>query len=125
MIRILVATLGIAALAVGDQRAIPPEQWQTFTRTGVNHLMSISGLHVTMVSGLVLALVGGVWRRIPWLTLALPALKAAALAGIIGTDAVQAWIANQNAAQATADAAEAALAASDGADGEDRGLGPD
>jgi competence protein ComEC len=72
----------IAALAIGDQRAIPPEQWQTFTRTGVNHLMSISGLHVTMVSGLVLALVGGVWRRVPRLTLALPALKAAALAGL-------------------------------------------
>jgi len=63
----------IAALAIGDQRAIPPEQWQTFTRTGVNHLMSISGLHVTMVSGLVFALVGGLWRRIPRLTLALPA----------------------------------------------------
>ena len=32
----------IAALAIGDQRAIPPDQWQIFTRTGVNHLMSIS-----------------------------------------------------------------------------------
>jgi len=71
----------IAALAIGDQRAIPQEQWQTFTRTGVNHLMSISGLHVTMVSGLVFALVGGLWRRIPRLTLALPAPKAAVLAG--------------------------------------------
>ena len=47
----------IAALAMGDQRAIPPEQWQVFTRTGVNHLMSISGLHVTMLSGLAFALV--------------------------------------------------------------------
>ena len=73
----------IAALAVGDQRAIPPEQWQTFTRTGVNHLMSISGLHVTMVSGLVFALVCGLWRRVPRLTLALPAVKAAALAALI------------------------------------------
>lgn len=68
----------IAALAIGDQRAIPPGQWQTFTRTGVNHLMSISGLHVTMVSGLVFALIYGLWRRVPRLTLALPALKAAA-----------------------------------------------
>jgi competence protein ComEC len=68
----------IAALAVGDQRAIPPEQWQTFTRTGVNHLMSISGLHVTMVSGLAFALIYGLWRRVPRLVLALPALKAAA-----------------------------------------------
>ncbi len=72
----------IAALAIGDQRAIPPEQWQTFTRTGVNHLMSISGLHVTMVSGLVFALVCGLWRRVPRLTLALPAIKAAALAAL-------------------------------------------
>jgi competence protein ComEC len=68
----------IAALAIGDQRAIPPEQWMTFTRTGVNHLMSISGLHVTMISGLVFALVYGLWRRVPRLMLALPAPKAAA-----------------------------------------------
>ena len=72
----------IAALAVGDQRAIPSGQWQTFTRTGVNHLMSISGLHVTMVSGLVFALVYGLWRRVPRFTLALPALKAAAAAAL-------------------------------------------
>lgn len=72
----------IAALAIGDQRAIPPEQWQTFTRTGVNHLMSISGLHVTMVSGLAFALVYGFWRRIPRLVLALPAAKAAILGAL-------------------------------------------
>jgi competence protein ComEC len=73
----------IAALAIGDQRAIPPEQWQTFTRTGVNHLMSISGLHVTMVSGLVFALVYGVWRRIPRLVLMLPAAKAAIVGALV------------------------------------------
>ena len=72
----------IAALAIGDQRAIPPEQWQTFTRTGVNHLMSISGLHVTMVSGLLFALVYGLWRRVPRLALALPAAKAGVLAAL-------------------------------------------
>jgi competence protein ComEC len=70
----------IAALAIGDQRGIPPEQWQTFTRTGVNHLMSISGLHVTMVSGLVFTLVYGLWRRVPRLALSLPAAKAAIVA---------------------------------------------
>jgi competence protein ComEC len=31
----------LVALAVGDQRAIPREQWKIFTRTGVNHLMRI------------------------------------------------------------------------------------
>jgi len=73
----------LAALAVGDQRAIPPAQWQVFTRTGVNHLMSISGLHVTMVSGLVYALALALWRRSPRLTLRLPAAKAAAVAGLL------------------------------------------
>jgi competence protein ComEC len=82
----------IAALVIGDQRAIPPEQWQTFTRTGVNHLMSISGLHVTMVSGLMFALVFGVWRRIPRLTLALPALKAAVV-GALGAALLYALLA--------------------------------
>lgn len=71
----------LVALAVGDQNAIPRDQWQVFTRTGVNHLMSISGLHITMVSGLVFAVVSGLWRRSSRLTLALPARKAAALAG--------------------------------------------
>ena len=72
----------LAALAIGDQRAIPADQWQTFTRTGVNHLMSISGLHVTMVSGLVFALAYGLWRRSSRLVLRLPARKAAVLAGV-------------------------------------------
>ena len=73
----------IAALAIGDQRAIPLEQWQVFTRTGVNHLMSISGLHVTMVSGLAFALAYWLWRRSSRLVLRLPARRAAALAGFL------------------------------------------
>ncbi len=73
----------IAALVMGDQRAISSEQWQVFTRTGVNHLMSISGLHVTMLSGLAFALVNFAWRRSSRLVLALPAIKAAAVAGLL------------------------------------------
>ena len=77
------ATGVITALVMGDQRAIPPEQWQVYTRTGVNHLMSISGLHVTMLSGLAFALMNFAWRRSARLTLALPAVKAAAAAGLV------------------------------------------
>ncbi len=73
----------LLALAIGEQRAIPAEQWQLFSRTGVSHLMSISGLHVTMVSGLFAALVMASWRRVPWLALRLPAQKAAAPAGAL------------------------------------------
>jgi len=72
----------LAALAVGDQRAISAEEWRLFNRTGVTHLMSISGLHVTLVSGLAAWLVAFGWRRVPAATLRLPARKAAAAAAI-------------------------------------------
>jgi competence protein ComEC len=73
----------LVALAIGDQHAIDSEEWQLFARTGVSHLMSISGLHVTMVAGLFAALVSFCWRRSERLMLALPAQKAAALAGFL------------------------------------------
>ena len=65
----------------GDQRAIQGEFWRVFARTGTTHLMSISGLHVTMVAALVAGLVGTLWRRVPRLMVALPAQRAAVLAG--------------------------------------------
>jgi len=42
----------LIALAVGDQNAIPAQDWLLFQRTGVSHLMSISGMHVTMLAAL-------------------------------------------------------------------------
>ncbi len=71
----------LAALVVGDQRAIDSGQWQLFARTGITHLMSISGLHVTMVAALGAWLAAFIWRRRPALMLRLPAQKAAAAAG--------------------------------------------
>jgi len=43
------ATSVLIALAVGDQNAIPASDWLLFQQTGVSHLMSISGMHVTML----------------------------------------------------------------------------
>ncbi len=71
----------IIALTVGDQRAIDSDDWQLFTRTGVGHLMSISGLHVTMIASLAAWIVMALWRRSETLMLWLPAPKAAAGAG--------------------------------------------
>ncbi|MBE0615707.1 MAG: DNA internalization-related competence protein ComEC/Rec2 [Burkholderiales bacterium] len=73
----------LIALAIGDQNAIDARQWRLFARTGVSHLMSISGLHVTMVASLLAALVHWLWRRSSALMLALPARKASALAGFV------------------------------------------
>jgi competence protein ComEC len=72
----------LTALAIGDQSGIPQSEWQVFTRTGVNHLMSISGLHITMLAGMFFAIVYWLWRRSMRLTLWFPARKAAALAGL-------------------------------------------
>lgn len=71
----------LIALAVGDQRVIPGPQWTIFNRTGITHLVSISGLHVTMLAALFAALAGWLWRRSERLMLLLPAQKAAVLAG--------------------------------------------
>jgi len=73
----------LVALAVGDQASISQAQWQLFTRSGINHLMSISGLHITMLSGLFFALTYWLWRRSARLTLLFPARKAAALLGVL------------------------------------------
>lgn len=73
----------LVALAIGDQDSIPQEQWQVFTRTGVNHLMSISGLHITMLAALAFSLTYTLWRRSPRLALRLPSRKAAAIAGML------------------------------------------
>ncbi len=73
----------LSALAIGDQSSIPQAQWQVFTRTGVNHLMSISGLHITMLASLGFALTYWLWRRSVRLTLLLPARKAAALVALL------------------------------------------
>ena len=71
----------IVALVVGDQRAIPQSDWTVFNRTGIGHLVSISGLHVSMLAALGAWIVFGLWRRHPAWTGRLPAHKAAALAG--------------------------------------------
>ena len=72
----------IVALAIGDQRAIDSDDWQLYQRTGVSHLMSISGLHVTMLASLAAFATFAAWRRSQTLMLKLAAPRAAALAGL-------------------------------------------
>jgi competence protein ComEC len=72
----------IAALAIGDERAIPNEQWQLFNRTGIGHLISISGLHITFFAALIGGIAYWLWKMSHKLTTRLPARKAAAVAGV-------------------------------------------
>lgn len=73
----------LVALAVGDQQAVPRSQWDLFARTGITHLVSISGLHITLLAGLAYAAVGALWRRVPRLMLLLPAQRAASVGGLL------------------------------------------
>ena len=73
----------LAALAVGDQAAIDRDDWELFRDTGVAHLMSISGLHVTLFAWLAALFIGPLWRLSPALTLAVPAPTAARWGGVL------------------------------------------
>jgi competence protein ComEC len=73
----------IAALLTGDQGAIDRAGWDVFRATGVAHLMSISGLHITMFAWLAAHIVGALWRRSGRLMLRLPAPQAALIGGVL------------------------------------------
>jgi competence protein ComEC len=78
----------LSALVVGDQRAISVADWALFQRTGVSHLMSISGLHVTMLAAIIGALGAAVWRLLcikPFsVGLLVPVQSVAALSATVG-----------------------------------------
>ncbi|MEO7390555.1 MAG: DNA internalization-related competence protein ComEC/Rec2 [Ramlibacter sp.] len=73
----------LAALIVGDQGAIDRADWDIFRATGVAHLMSISGLHITMFAWSAAWSIGALWRRSRRLCLAWPAQHAALVGGIL------------------------------------------
>ena len=91
----------IVALTIGDQRAIPEAQWRIFNRIGITHLISISGLHVTVFAALAGAFAYALARRSVWLTTRLPARKLAALVGVIAAFAYVLLAGSQVPAQRT------------------------
>jgi len=78
-----------AALATGDQGGIPEEDAEAMRRSGLAHLLSVSGLHLTAVVGAVMLLTLKLLALSPLLALrfrlVLVAAAAGALAGIAYT----------------------------------------
>jgi competence protein ComEC len=72
----------LAALAVGDQGAIERDDWDLYRNAGIAHLMSISGLHITMFAWLAGVIVAALWRRSARLMLVVPAPQAARWIGL-------------------------------------------
>lgn len=73
----------LGALAIGEMRGFDEESWQTIAATGTAHLVSISGLHVTLVALLAGGIAAALWRRDPARLLRLPARQAGLVAGVL------------------------------------------
>ena len=75
----------VVALVIGDERGVGQSDWNVVNRSGISHLVAVSGLHITLIAGMFARLVYWVWCRSFFtraqLPLLLPARKAAALAG--------------------------------------------
>lgn len=74
----------VQALVLGERGALGPPQWEVLTRTGTNHLIAISGLHVGLVAGALFVAGRWLWSRSARLPLALAAPRAAAGAALAG-----------------------------------------
>ncbi len=72
----------LGALVVADRSGLNARDKALFRDTGTSHLIAVSGLHIGLVGGLGMLLLGGVWRRLPRLCGRVPARMAGAAAGM-------------------------------------------
>ena len=77
----------VSALLIGDQAGLDRGDWDVFRATGVAHLMSISGLHITLWAWVARGLILRLWRYSDgwggsW-CLTLPAPDAAQVGGLL------------------------------------------
>jgi competence protein ComEC len=75
------------ALLNGEQRAIPERVMTAIRDSGLAHLLSISGLHIGLVAGIVLFVVRGGLALVPPLALRFPIKKWAAVASVFSARA--------------------------------------
>jgi competence protein ComEC len=72
----------LRALVVADRSGLDRQTKALFRDTGTSHLMAVSGLHIGLVSGVVMLITALAWRRVPALCARLPARLVAGGAGI-------------------------------------------
>ncbi|MBN2971681.1 ComEC/Rec2 family competence protein [Roseomonas aeriglobus] len=72
-----------ASLATGDQGAIPEHDAEAMRRSGLAHLLSVSGLHITAVVAATMTLVLRILALSPWLALNLRLPLIAGAAGAV------------------------------------------
>ncbi len=72
----------LRALLVGDRSGISPELRAAFNRSGVGHLLAISGLHIGTVAASGFAILTILFKRIPWMLNRAVVYRAAALGAL-------------------------------------------
>ncbi|MBI4005668.1 MAG: DNA internalization-related competence protein ComEC/Rec2, partial [Gammaproteobacteria bacterium] len=72
----------IVALSLGDSSQIPKIQYKVLVNTGTNHLLAISGLHISLIAGLFYFLARKLWSIGGVFTLYLAAPRFAAIAAM-------------------------------------------
>ena len=87
---------GLLALAIGDQNRVSPAHWERLRKTGTIHLFVISGLHVALVGGWLFLLCHAVLRLLAaCIPNAIPAHQVGVLLSFCGV-AAYAWLSGLN-----------------------------
>ena len=74
-----------AALITGDRAGIPNDVRQSYADAGIAHILAISGLHLSIVAGLIFFVIRGGLCLFPYIVLRYPVKKWAAVIAIILT----------------------------------------
>jgi competence protein ComEC len=75
----------VRGLILGEQSVLDEQLYETFRRTGLIHVLVISGFNITAIAGLAYVLVWFLLTRVPRLALRLPVHRLATLAASIAT----------------------------------------
>ncbi|HET6655155.1 MAG TPA: DNA internalization-related competence protein ComEC/Rec2 [Gammaproteobacteria bacterium] len=72
----------LKGVTIGDGHDIPDAQWDLFRRTGITHLVVISGSHIVLVAGFIGLLISFFWRLSARLCERVAARRAAVVGGL-------------------------------------------
>lgn len=72
----------VRALAIGDRSGISDDTRRAFQRSGLAHVLAVSGLHLAVVCGLLVLALVAVFRRVPAVALGPGAHRTAALVAL-------------------------------------------
>ena len=74
----------VDSLVLGYKSAVPKDDNEIWTRTGIGHIWSISGFHMTLVGGWIFLIMCFIFRAIPQITNRIPARIPATVCAWIG-----------------------------------------